>query len=294
VALLPFIGGALMLLAARKRIGWMQAATASGVVALVIAVETFPYFLFNLRHYGILIPMQESLINQAKGVRLIEYFRWFDSSHWGQWQTSIDNWLVTYGLWVGGWSFLLPKDVLVWLYGNAMLLAVLGVPAAWIFRRWSWSEPGVFRDRFTALLALLLCACVIAGMVVHTVVSRVAFDQDSTMSWYMALALPWFMAQVGAGAIAWRRSQLRYGVALFMPGLFVWTELQGAWGEMVRHYSQRKLSVEALRRLASLHPPLLGTATLFIATAAMLFLFGWAVILCLQGLAETEPEAPPT
>jgi hypothetical protein len=103
---------------------------------------------------------------------------------------------------------------------------------------------------------------------------------------YAAPALPWLLAVLAAGALAWRHTRLGYFVALFTPAFFVLVEFFDEFGRMVATYSQKSLGLTALRRLGSLHPAWLHLPTLAAATMLALILLATAFGLC---LAATQP-----
>jgi len=291
VALVPLVMCALALLAVRGKVGWSRAVAAGAVLLIATTLETAAYFHFTWRQYGMLIPMQGAVINHSKGVRLGAYLDWFRPSHLAFWRYYLQDWFVQDGLWVGGWSFISAPAILTWIYGKIMLMAVVGFALPWLFRLENrWHPFVIFKAGATVPLAIVLCMCVLAGMVFHAVESMVATGICRTNPWYAALAIPWFLALLTAGAIGWRNSRVGYGLALFVPGFFVLTEMFCTWWRMVPEYSQKTIGRAALGRLASLHPPSMGAETLLIATGATLALFGVAMSLCGRSLKSPRPQ----
>lgn len=292
MVLLPFVAVALLVLVIRKQVSWTQAILAGCIVLGMIAVETQAYFRFNWRHYHMMMPMAEMLENHQHGVTLVDYLRCLRPSMWQFWLSQSFDWFVNRALWQGGWTFLPVHHVFQRTYDIAVVMAALAWPILWLFRRGRWSEAGVFRNGTTVILAIILCLCMWMGMMVHGVESFVAWGQCSTMPWYAALSMPWFFSLLAAGAIAWRHSRIGYGLALFTPGLFVVTELYSSFGRMICYYTQKTMSMGALRRLASLHPAALGTATLFISLVGVLVLLTIAAVMCIRSLQRVRPEQP--
>jgi hypothetical protein len=124
----------------------------------------------------------------------------------------------------------------------------------------------------------------------HAIESLIAWGGCSTMPYYVAPALPWILAVIASGALAWRRSRLGYAMALAMPAFFVLVEFFDEFGRMVDAYSQENLSVAALRRLATLHPAALRLPTLMVATAVTLILLVLAFRICIAAIYRGNAE----
>jgi len=284
--ILPFAGMVLLALCIRRQTTWLRAAGAFAALCSVLTIETFPYFRFTFEQYHLFVPMGEAVVNRRNNVPLQNYLHWIGPEKWTYWLSCIRGWFIDDGIWVGGWSFLRPALIFPRLYGIVVWSAVAAWPLAWLFRRRKAKEFAVFKPGPTVPLALALCLCMVAGMLVHGVVSAQIYNQSSAEPWYSELVVPWFVALVSVGALVWRFSRVGYGLAAALPILFVVTELYGAWSRMVYGYSQRKLSLSALRRLATLHPDFLGIPTLFLSTGLMLALLVVAAMVCLKTLRE--------
>jgi hypothetical protein len=80
----------------------------------------------------------------------------------------------------------------------------------------------------------------------------------TTNPWYAALAIPWWLIVLCAGAstvpIRWARLVLLGA----MPILCLGTEVYGLLSKMIPFYAATSLGKEALSRLATLHPMGMG------------------------------------
>jgi hypothetical protein len=137
-------------------------------------------------------------------------------------------------------------------------------------------------------MSALLCLLILAGLAYHVLQSALAWGGASTLPWYAAVAFPWFWLLMATSAIAWRHGRPGYCIALGVPIFFVAAELNSTWVTMVKAYSQKSLSIAALRRLASIHPHYLGTATLLGATGAALICLAAAAFLCIRALSGAD------
>jgi hypothetical protein len=266
----------LLLAAARRDIPPWQTLAAAVAAAAVLLLSTLAYFRFNWHHYGLLVPIQEALANRQKGLSLSAYFDCLRPAHWNQWAGLLEKWFVSSGLWTGGWSFLGPAPIFTLFYQILIALAVLGWIASYFLRP---SKPLLRCPRPAISGLILLCLGFAAEMIFHAIESFLAWGAATTVPWYAAAALPWLLMFLAVGALGWRTTRLGYSVALLMPALFAAAELHGIFDRMIRLYTQKKFSLDALHRLALLHPPFLGTATLLASTATTLVLLIVAAVM---------------
>jgi hypothetical protein len=173
-----------------------------------------------------------------------------------------------------------------------LFAALLGWPAAWLFRRERLGISSVFRLAWTAPAILMLFGCVLAEMIVHAVESLTAWGVCFTAPCYAAPALPWLLAVLAAGALAWQHTRLGYFVVLIMPAFLILVEFFDEFGRMVARYSQESLSLAALRRLGTLHPAWLRLPTLAVATLLSLILLATAFGLCLAAIRRRDETQP--
>ncbi|HTW95616.1 MAG TPA: hypothetical protein VMD30_12515, partial [Tepidisphaeraceae bacterium] len=127
--------------------------------------------------------------------------------------------------------------------------------------------------------------CIFTAMTVHAMESIIAWGSCSTMSWYAAPALPWFMAVAAAGALAWRNTlyfkRPVMTLLLLMPAFLLFVEFFCEFGRMVRTYSQLNFGWLAFGRLAALHPFWLRLPTLATATILSLIFLASSFGICL-------------
>lgn len=287
LALIPFVVFCLLALAYRRQTKWSNAGIAASIFLIIVAAEIGWSIIESCRHFGVPFPIQEAIVNHSRGVKISSLLAWLLPEHRTFWLTVYRQWFTDGGLWVGGWSFLFPPDILVRVYKDLLIVSFWGWPMAWLFRHERFGASSIFRRPGTVLALLLLFGCVLAEMSVHAVESMVAWGGSSTMSWYAAPALPWLMAILAAGALAWRHTRLRYSIALIMPAFFIAVEFFGEFVQMVPAYSQKSLSPAAFHRLAILHPTWLGVPTLTAASLLALALLTTSFALCLAAIRRT-------
>ncbi len=212
----------------------------------------------NLHRFGLPTPMQEAVANRAAGRSTWAVLTAAPARLWPVWAAS---WWVTNGLWVGGWSFLRPPRACVVAY--AVAVAVAGSAAV---VRWR-SLPVSPAARWSALAVV---ACVHAGLMVHATESFAAWNgRVFTNPWYAAVAVPWWLVLLGCGGLSVPWRDVRRGLLLGVPALFVTTEAVGVLGRMVPAYYAAGLgSPLAWMRMSAIHSTVLGPATL--AGAAVL------------------------
>ncbi|MGD0387781.1 MAG: hypothetical protein ABSC42_02405 [Tepidisphaeraceae bacterium] len=288
LALIPFVLLCLLAVAWRRETKWPDAGAAAAIFFIVVAAEISPAVIDSFRHFGVPFPIQEAIYNHAHGVKLSALLVWLRRDHWWAWWTVYRQCFLDGGLWVGGWSILLPPRLFIVVYQGLLFAALLGWPAAWLFRRERLGDSRVFRRAWTAPAIIMLFCCVLAEMSVHAMESMTALGVCSTAPWYAAPALPWLLAVLATGALAWRHTRLGYFVALIMPAFFILVEFFDEFGRMVATYSQRSLSLAALRRLGSLHPAWLRLPTLATATLLALILLATAFGLCLAAIRRRD------
>ena len=79
-----------------------------------------------------------------------------------------------------------------------------------------------------------------------------------------------------------------------MPAFFILVEFFDEFGRMVATYSQKSLSLAALRRLGSLHPAWLRMPTLAIATLLSLILLATTFAICLAAIRNNRDSSEIT
>ncbi len=190
---------------------------------------------------------------------------WFGLARWlwlqgslirGGWSLFEPSWLAsTYYWWHGiaaifGWGW--------WLVG-AMRRYCRGSSSGSDGARFVATGDPVFDSVWTPTLCVLACASVTAGLGYHAIQSMLAWGNSTTGAWYAAPAFPWFQLVAIAGALSWPW-RLGRAVSALLVGCYVATEQSMLWTQMLRTYSGGAPTWDALRRVAQLQPPLLGTA----------------------------------
>jgi hypothetical protein len=89
----------------------------------------------------------------------------------------------------------------------------------------------------------------------------------TTNPWYAALAIPWWMIVLCAGASTIPRRWGRLALLWSMPILCFVAEFYGLLAKMIPFYSATSFGEESLRRLATLHPAGMGMDAVFTAAA---------------------------
>ncbi len=144
----------------------------------------------------------------------------------------------------------------------------------------------------TPMACLLLCFSVTVALDYHAVQSKLAWGRSTTGPWYAAAALPWFLILTIAGALAWPSRRLGTALAAVLVGSCWIGEQTLLWTRMLPTYSGGASGWEALRRIAKLQPPFLGTATCLIAVAAgSLLLFAAGIATARRSDPVPDPEA---
>ena len=263
--LLPAVAVAMVIAAMRGSARPWTVVAAAALVAIVTAAVLGPYVAVNLHLFGLATPMQEAVANRAAGRSLWTVLTATPPTRWPVWAAS---WWVANALWVGGWSFLSPPRVLVVAYAALLATAAVATVARW--RRLPLSSP----SRWTAV-AVVLCAHV--GLMVHGAESYAAWGgRPSTNPWYAAVAVPWWLVLLGCGGLSLPWPAVRRLLMLGVPAVCLSTEAFGLFHQMLpTYYAAPPLSLTGLRRMATLHPAVLGPPTFLAAIAATAVLVVW-------------------
>jgi hypothetical protein len=202
------------------------------------------------------------------------------------------------GLWsegtllIGGWSFQVPHRKLVHWYRDGVALGLLG----WLCLAAAPTRPrpAVLKAPDVPVACALLCLGYSVGLAYHMVQSQLAWGTPTTNPWYAAAAFPWLVLLVAAGSLSWPLGPLRPLLPALWGATFVAAEATVTWGLMVPTYSGGASGLEALRRLATLQTPLLGTATLAASTVGALALLAAAIVVgWLRPVATLTPTPIP-
>jgi hypothetical protein len=297
--LVPFAVVCVLMLAVRKQggIGWRAAMQCCALLCAGSGIITGHYMLQSLREYGTITPMQEAVMNHAAHVHLNNYLRYAPISitKIRDWRVMMQHWIIGDGLWVGGWTGLQPPRWLTTVYEIFIVLSALAWIISRIFqqRRCPTNDP--FKQPLVGTKILVLCLLMLLAMSYHSIESMVAWQGSSaTTPWYASLVVPWFLIGIFSGPFTFSsRRAVRFAavVPLLAALLFLGTEIDGTFFEMVPRYSCLPLSTAAFARLATLHPVWLDGTTLTIATAAESSLVTLALLIILSTFPLLIPAA---
>jgi hypothetical protein len=284
LALFPFVIYCFLRVGIRKQAKWMNVCVAASIFLMVALGETMWTAIDSFHRYGVAFPMQEAVLNHANGVKAAAFLSYLRPNQWKLWWDLWNSWFVSKGLWEGGWSFLMPPRLFVRAYKCFLLMALLGWPIAWLYGRERPGVSSIFRRSWTGAGLVVFFGLVLAEMCGHAIESLVASGECYTLGHYAAPALPWTLAVVASGALAWRHSRLGYAMALAMPAFFVLVEFFSEFDRMVKAYSQENFGLTALHRLAMLHPLALRLPTMIVATGATTVLLVLGFGICIKAI----------
>jgi hypothetical protein len=270
LALVPWVFLVLILRTAIGEVRPLAAFSAIVLVLLAFVLATWHYFSFNLNHFGILTPMQEAVSNHQAGRRFFDIVRAPPLKFWLLWSW---GWWVANAMWVGGWSFLRLPLVFSRIY--ELIVVVAGIT---LLRRAKYAMKPA---HLLGILSLLIF--VEAAMLYHALQAYSALSgKVTTNPWYTAVAAPWWLILLasGAAALPWRRWRIALIVAF--PLVCVLGEAYGLIFRMIPFYSAAPNYPEALRRLATLHPSILGTTPLAISALLSILILSMSILLSIN------------
>jgi hypothetical protein len=288
--IMPFVWICLLLMAVYGKTNWKRSLLAILLFTLVVGIEIQGYIRANYARFGLPIPMQEAIMNHRNGVHLGDYFALVRSKRWPGLLTLWRQWIFDSGLWVGGWSFLQPAANVITIYKRLFIAAALGWPIAWLFRMERIGKPDIFKSASSVPLAIVLSLCVLAGMTLHSIESIIAWGASETVPWYAALAMPWLLIAFAASALAWRKTRLGFAIAFIPPGFLVVIEFFEEVNKMIRAYADESPGIDAIRRLATLHPPALGSFPLVLSAILAISALAAAFYLCVKSIRSPAPK----
>jgi hypothetical protein len=262
-------------------------------VALLLGflVVTQSEFRANWERFGSPAVMQESVTNRANGRGTADLIRTTGSIAWDQWARKL--WFRN-SVMCGGWSWASNLEL---SRNRHEVLAGIGLLG------WAWFLVPAARRRALRLFRVPVCPllCLTIGLgftgalAYHSVQSQLCWGSIATNPWYAAAAYPSFLLLVSAGAFAWPIGRFSSLVPCAIALVFLEAEACGVLGSMTAVYAALAPWEEALRRLAVLQPPLLGTTTLYTAMAGTLVFTGLALLAVLHCLFQPpvvgEPKA---
>lgn len=268
----------------------------SGVVAFVcmLAVSGY-YFVFNLKTFGMLTPMQEAILNREQGKTLGDYL---EAAKYLNWYHEVSTRYLRHSLWRGGWSMILPE----WrLLGVSRLFIKMHEVMAWFAalgflwmlapkyreERRIFTRPGVAMRIGVLWLGMTLALCY------HMLQTVVALPNVATNIWYAAVTFPWLLVLFGQGMACFPAPRLGQFFCGVMATAFLGTELYGTRVAMVEEYAQAPWGELARQRLAQLHVSWWGPN---VTTAAMIAVVVLAIACFVIAVMQKHQlvEAPHT
>ncbi len=266
LALAPYIVICLGLSVYQKRIAVHKALMTACIFIVAAAAVSFPQFMFGIRQYGMLAPMQESLIIRDKGIGFSEMSAMCLDMNIPL--RIVKLWLRD-SLWIGGWSFLKVKFV-----HNLLFLVLIAGLSGWVFQ--IFRKPGRFQPLFDYdalnFKCIVLIACLSAGLAWHMVVLRAAWfpNTASTNPWYVAMAFPFGLVFVYNGAKRWNE-KIAAGLGGSIAIIYLGTEFYGMVFKMIPFYSGGGAGIFAMEKISRFHPAWMGFST-FIVSAVLGFI----------------------
>lgn len=247
---------------------WGRRLVLAAVLALLAGAVSGPYLLPNLRTYGALVPMHETLLNAQQGYGPAAYLQ---ATLQVPWLHELRKWWLGGTFYVGGWSYLpvLPS-ARRFAYEPLLVLGILSaVRAAW---------RGDQRLRRGVELALLAGGVLTLAVAVKSVQSLLAWGMAGTNPWYVAAGLPLVLLLVACGFWRLRARWVGGTLLALLGGACVVTEWYGLLVRLPRTYGAADSAWLGLQRLALLHPAGWGTSTLLTAlglAAGLMAAVGW-------------------
>lgn len=274
LGLVPFMAFCWLAAAVQQGVDRRRALASASLIALGAIAVCGPELAANLGRYGMITPMGEAVQNRRNGMTAVDLIHAARGIEW--WTKLSGIWLYD-NLCKVGWSFFDAGPKLMVRHKNLVVACLLG----WLLcasRRTRPQSP-VFRGAATPLACLVLCLSFTAALSYHMVQSKLAQGVSMTNTWYAASTLPWFLVLVVGGALSWPLGRLRPILPAMLATTFLTAESVTLWGRLVPTCSGGADGWEALHRLASLQPALLGTPTLLAALAGQLVALTLAVAL---------------
>ena len=289
---------------------WKRETTTGRLVMHVAAffvlffIVTGSYFYGNWSTYGVAVPMQESVKNQALGHGFAEMVTAAGQiDWWRQFRSRVGR----DSLWVGGWSFLVMPSAVRGIHEGLVAIALLGLLLTPILLRRRrvaldslQTESGLrpWLDPPNAALLILVVAGSLAGLAYHTLQSKMAYGTITTNVWYACLVFPWMIALLVLGADAYRfRAAAAWTGA--MLALSITAECLGLFSVMMKGYTGFGWSAEARARLASVHPAWLSPSAampmeIAAIVLAMIVFYLSVRMESISPPSRLRPSAPPS
>ncbi len=272
--ILPFLGICwLLLVVGRREIPRGRSVLVGLAMAVGCGLVIGPDLRWNLQHYGMPTIMQEALVNRRNGKTGRDLLT---TALGMNWRSQLLNLWLRWSMLAGGWSFLDTSYRWVWRYRHLVVLSLIGW--GWLVRPSSRRRPSPFRSGRTPWAIVALGMGYTVALAGHMVQSTLAWGTSSTNSWYACATTPWYLALIVGGALCWPVGRLRFAAPIALAVTFASAEGILIWGAMIPTYGGGVGTWEALRRIATLQPSALGTATLVVAEVGTLILFARGLV----------------
>jgi 4-amino-4-deoxy-L-arabinose transferase-like glycosyltransferase len=253
LTLIPFILFVLASEAWRGRLTYRKAAAGLTVSLGLTLLVTFWYFQANFARYGVLTPLQESVLNHKAGKTVADAIH----AAWQiEWWKDLRPRCFEYNLWFGGWTWLEPPKLTRRPYAACLYLAALGLCLG--FRKQSRRDRLLFADGITLMQVIAICAAAFAGLAYHSIHTQMAWGTVAANSWYASAAFPWLICLYYQGAAFFGSRWAPRLLASIMLGAYLLTEALGTLTRMVPAYTGHSWGPIARERLAQMHLPGMG------------------------------------
>ncbi len=280
LTLIPFAVIVFASLAWQKKIRPLRAAAYCLLLLLAAGAVTFPYFRFNVQHFGMLTPMQEAVANSEDGRTMGEFV---EAVLHVDWWRELSRRYLRHSLWRGGWSWLGAERVFTKVHEFSIWLSLLG--ALFILRPSKRRERWLFKEGGTFTRISGLCLGVAAGLGYHMIQTQLAIGAVATNVWYAMVSFPWLLCLFYQGLAGFPNKWLTRIGALMIAFSYLGAEIHGTLFVMVKAFTGHNWGEDIAReRLAALHLPGLGPEATLPALAMMALLtlgaFGVWVVQC--------------
>jgi len=287
LGLMPFAAYVFLSPAWRKRQAVRRALMGLAVFLLAATAVSFHQYYFNVRHFGMLAPMQEAVQNQAEGRTLGDYIQGAASLDW--WH-QISRRYLRHILWRGGWSMLSAPGLLVRIHQYLICLAVLG--GVFLLRRKVRRRRWLFRQRDVFSRLTVLCLGMTAALCYHMLQSSLVLPNVATNIWYAAVTFPWLLCLFYQGIAGYPWRWITHLLAAEMLVVYIATEMYGTMVSMVHAYTGHGWDRVAWDRLSQLHLPGLGPVMTFPALGLGLVLILLALGVWVDAIRRGRKRKP--
>lgn len=272
LALIPFVVFVFASLLWKRRITSRRAVLGLGLVFGLAVAVTFPYFHFNLTHFGMLTPLQESVTNRDAGKDIGDLVQAvLDTEWWDKFRPRY----FRHSLWYGAWSALRLPGFLATCYEYNLYLAVLGF--ALVLKPHTRRERLLFEEPAALWRVVILCVGVAAALAFHAVQARMALGYFATNAWYAAVTFPWLLCLYYQGLALYPGKWIARLLATELLLLSLFAEIYGVLGVMVPAYAGVGWGALARAHLAAIHLPGCGPGLTIPAAIMTCLLTAFAV-----------------